>query len=156
MTTNVNEVFNDIHNGCLITAGSIDHYNSMTIGWGTFGCLWSKKVFIAFVKPCRYTYQFMEENDYFTVSFYDEKYKNELSYFGTKSGRDVDKAKETGFHPVDVKGVSVTFKEANETFLLKKIYAQDLDLDQIPEEIVKRYYLKEEPHRVYVGEVIEK
>ena len=63
-----------INNGCLVTAGKIDNFNTMTIGWGMIGTIWRKKTFIVYVKPCRYTYSFMENNEYFTISFYDKKY----------------------------------------------------------------------------------
>ena len=68
-----------IQEGCLLTAGTINNYNTMTIGWGMIGTIWRKKTFIAYVKPCRYTYQFMENNEYFTISFYDKEYKKEAS-----------------------------------------------------------------------------
>lgn len=150
-----NDIFEEIRKGALITAGTIDDFNSMTIGWGTYGALWSKKVFIAYVKPCRYTFEFMEKNDYFTVSFYDDVYKKELLYYGTHSGRDVNKEKETKFNPVNVNDVAVTYKEAKKTLLLKKLYYQDLDINMIPEDIAKRYYEFDKPHRIYVGEIIE-
>ena len=67
---------NMIEEGCLITAGNINDYNTMTIGWGMKGIIWRRKTFIAYVKPCRYTYEFMEKNDYFTISFYEKDYKN--------------------------------------------------------------------------------
>ena len=66
-----------IKEGCLITAGDINNYNTMAIGWGMIGTIWRKKTFVAYVKPVRYTYQFMENNDYFTISFYDKKFIKE-------------------------------------------------------------------------------
>ena len=59
-----------IKDGCLLTSGNINDFNTMTIGWGMIGTIWRKKTFIVYVKPCRYTYQFMENNEYFTISFY--------------------------------------------------------------------------------------
>lgn len=153
-----NDYFDYIKNGCLITAGKIDNYNSMTIGWGTYGVLWSKNVFIAFVKPCRYTNNFLKDNDYYTVNFFDEKYKKEVMYFGSVSGRDIDKAKSCNFDLVDVKNVGVTFKQAKKTLLVKKIYTDQIDIKNYSKDyldIIDKYYKIEEPHMVYVGEIIE-
>lgn len=147
-------IYHNMHKGSLLTAGTIDKFNTMTIGWGVTGVLWGKDVFIAYVRPSRYTYQFMEENDYFTISFYDDEYKKELGYLGTKSGRDTDKVKDVCFTPVEV-GESISFKEANLTILCKKIYYQDLDEKLFPEEVVKKYYPNDDVHRYYIGEIMD-
>ena len=60
----------------LVTAGTKDNFNSMTISWGSFGTLWFKKVITIYIRPDRYTFKFLEENDTFTISFYDEEYKD--------------------------------------------------------------------------------
>ena len=75
----------------LLTAGSFESHNSMTISWGEMGTLWNKKVVTVFVKPCRYTYHFMEENEYFAISFFQEKYHDSLSKMGSVSGEDINK-----------------------------------------------------------------
>ena len=143
-----------IKQGCLVTAGNINDYITMTIGWGMIGTIWRKKTFIVYVKPCRYTYEFMEKNDYFTVSFYDKKYIKEIGYLGSKSGRDTDKVNDVDFHPLEVNN-SITFEEAYCTFVCKKYYYTDINKDNVPNEDINRYYLTEEPHRVYYGEIVE-
>lgn len=150
----MNDLINSLKKGlCLVTAGSIDDFNTMTIGWATFGCVWSRNVCIVYVKPNRYTYQFMEKNDFFTVSFYDETYKKEMSYLGSRSGRDCDKVKDCNFNPVSIdKFNTVSFKEAKYTIVCKKIYFDDLD-NGVLEEIEKRYYGNEPYHRFYIGEI---
>ena len=70
----------------LLTVGNSDKFNTMTISWGGLGTLWNKPVVTVYVKPIRYTYEFMEENDYFTISFYDHKYRKDLALLGSKSG----------------------------------------------------------------------
>ncbi len=137
----------------LVTAGTPDNCNTMTIAWGGLGTLWSKPVATVYVKPCRYTHSFLESNEYFTVSFFDEEHKKALGVLGTKSGRDGDKIAEVGFDVVPC-GESVTFKQAKLTILCKKIYRQDLDTSAMPEAVIKTYYLEEEPHTMFVGEVI--
>ena len=70
----------------LITAGEMNSFNTMTASWGSLGELWNKKVCFCFVRPVRYTYQFTENNDTFTLSFFEEKYRKVLNLCGTKSG----------------------------------------------------------------------
>ena len=138
----------------LVTAGTMDNYNTMTIGWGGFGTLWRKPVCTVYVKPCRYTHSFMDANDYFTVSFYNEEYRDALAVLGTKSGRDSDKVAEVGFVAIPA-GESVTFSQAKTTIVCKKIYRQDMVLDTMPAEAIEKYYTEEAPHTVFVGEVVE-
>ena len=155
----MDEKCNDILNlfskkWALVTAGKEGHYNTMTIGWGTLGTLWSKPICSVYVKPIRYTYDFLEQYDYFTVSFYDEEYKKDLTVLETLSGRDEDKVAKTRLTPV-YDDYGVTFKEALCTIVCKKIYYQDLDVSVMGKDVVEKYYVTEEPHRMYIGEVIE-
>lgn len=138
----------------LVTAGDMDSYNTMTIGWGGMGTLWGKSVVTVYVKPVRYTHEFLDKNDYFTVTFFPEEYRKDLSWLGSHSGRDGDKVAETALTPVAV-GESVGFKEASLTLLCKKIYRQDMDLAAIPAEVAERQYATEAPHTMYVGEVVQ-
>ena len=138
----------------LITAGTINKHNSMTISWGGTGTLWSKPVVSIYVKPCRFTHRFIEENDYFVVSFFNEEYRKALEIMGTKSGKEVDKDALANLTPIKYKDV-VIYQEAKVTLICKKIYQNDLDINSIPKEIADKYYKKEEPHTMYVGEVIE-
>ena len=138
----------------LLTAGPISDHNSMTISWGELGTLWNRDVATVYVKPCRYTYQFMEKNDYFVLSFFEEKNKNSLLVMGSKSGRDVNKDELSGLTPVEYEGLTV-YKEAKMTLICKKIYQNDLVLQNIPQKEVETYYQEEAPHRMYIGEVIK-
>ena len=81
---------------CLITAGTKESYNTMTASWGAMGELWNKDVCFIFIRPQRYTLEFTEREEYFTLSFFSEDYKKALAFCGRNSGRDCDKAKETG------------------------------------------------------------
>lgn len=151
--------FNDLDkNYALLTAGSKDDFNTMTISWGGFGTIWNKPVVTVYVKPIRYTYKFMEDNDFFTVSFYDDKYKKDLLTLGTKSGRDSDKISLTSLNPLYLDN-SVSFEEANVTLVCKKIYYQDLNLELIKEnlsnDIYNRFYGEDPVHRMYIGEVVD-
>lgn len=147
--------FETFHNQwALVTAGNLKDYNTMTISWGGLGSLWSKPVATVYVKPIRHTYNYLESNDYFTVSFYDDAYKKDLGVLGRLSGRDGDKVAQTSLTPEEI-DQSVTFSQAHTTLLCKKIYVQDLDVSQMPEDAIKNYYQTEAPHRMYIGEVIK-
>ena len=138
----------------LVTAGSMEDFNTMTISWGGAGTLWGKPVATVYVKPCRYTHSYLDKNEYFTVSFFPEDYRKDLALLGTKSGRDGDKVAETKLHPVAV-GDSVGFAEASETLLCKKIYRQDMQRELMPAEAVEKFYKEDEPHTIFIGEVLE-
>ncbi len=137
----------------LVTAGSLESYNTMTISWGGLGTLWSRPVATIYVKPIRYTFEFLEKNDYFTVSFFPKEYKKDLGILGSKSGRNGDKIALTSLTPKSIPQ-GVTFEQASAVLVCKKIYWQDLDLERIPTDAVASYYQTEEPHRMYIGEVV--
>ena len=138
----------------LVCAGTLEHHNAMTISWGGLGTLWSRPVATVYVKPVRHTYGFMEESDWFTVSFYGEEYRRALEVMGTISGRDTDKDGAAGLTPVAA-GEGVTYAQAEVTLLCRKIYRQDLDTAHMPPEVVDTYYRTEAAHRMYVGEVVD-
>ena len=138
----------------LLSAGPKDNHNSMTIAWGGMGTLWSKPVITVYVKPCRYTYEFMNRNEYFTVSFYGSAYRKALGIMGSKSGRDTDKDTAAGLTVKEL-GEAVTYEQAEATLLCRKIYWQDLDPATMPPDVVEQFYTTEEPHRMYIGEVVK-
>jgi flavin reductase (DIM6/NTAB) family NADH-FMN oxidoreductase RutF len=138
----------------LVTAGTPASFNTMTASWGAFGELWNKKICICFVRPTRYTYEFLERESLFTLSFFAEEYREALQYCGTVSGRDADKMKATGLTPVPSSQGSVHFAEARLVFECRKIYISDLDPAHfLAPEIEAEYPLKDY-HRMYVGEII--
>lgn len=149
----MNEIASMIQDGALVTAGHIDHFNTMTIGWGLIGTIWRKEVLMCFVRPSRYTYEFFEKNEYFTVSFFYPSYKPQMSYLGTISGRKIDKVKEAQLTPYSM-GEGVGFQEAYVNVLCKKIYFQDMDFDTFPQDVKQIYYSSGDVHRLYMGEIV--
>ena len=138
----------------LVTAGTLDNHNSMTISWGGMGTLWSKDVVTVYIKPRRHTHEFMENNDYFVVSFFKEEYREALNKMGSLSGKNTNKDLEAKLTPVEYKCTTI-YKEASAIFICKKIYHQDLDVNNMPKEAINTYYKVEKPHTMYIGEVIE-
>ena len=143
----------------LLTAGNKQNFNSCTIMYGAKGMVWNKQVYIVFVKPERYTWKFMNDCDYFTVSYFPKEMNNIHKIFGYKSGRDVDKIKETGITPKYLEN-SVTYEEANEVFVMKKLYMKQMDRNIEPEEIIAKYdnpndIIYGERHYLIIGEITE-
>lgn len=139
----------------LLTSGTPEKYNTMTAGWGTIGFNWGKPVFNCFVRPQRYTYEFMEKNEYFTVSFFSKDNHKILSYCGANSGREVDKAKECGLTPIEVCG-STAFEEAELVFVCRKVYVHDLDESEILDaDLDSKWYPQKDYHRSYFGEIVK-
>ena len=138
----------------LLTAGTKDNFNTMTVSWGGIGELWGKDVCFVFVRPQRYTYEFMEKNDYFSLSFFGGEYKKELGICGSKSGRDIDKMAETGFLPVDFEN-AVGYEQAKVNVVLKKLAYQDMKPDGFIDESIMNSYANNDFHRVYVGEIVK-
>ncbi len=136
----------------LLTAGDMESFNTMTVSWGGVGELWSRDVAFVFVRPQRYTYEFMEKSDCFTVSFFGGEYKKELGICGSKSGRDIDKCKETGLEPVSANG-GVTFKQAKVVLVCKKIAFQDIDPKGFLDASIMDTYAAKDFHRMYVGAI---
>jgi flavin reductase (DIM6/NTAB) family NADH-FMN oxidoreductase RutF len=141
----------------LITAGrgeSRDTFNTMTAAWGGLGFLWNKPVAFCFVRPTRRTYEFMEQNECYTLSFFTETYRAALNLCGAVSGRDVDKVARAGLTPFEIQPSAVTFREARLVLVCQKFYFQDLDPGHFLDPNIEKHYPKKDYHRMYIGEII--
>lgn len=140
----------------LVTAGDQHKFNTMTANWGGAGYLWNKPVVFVFVRPERYTYQFIESSDGFTLSFFDEKYRDALNLCGVKSGRDCDKVAEAGLTPHFTELGYPAFKEARLVLECHKLYADTLSknafLDSEP--LKSHYNTKGGIHNLYIAEIV--
>lgn len=138
----------------LITAGGPDHFNMMTASWGGLGVLWHKNVCFVFVRPSRYTYEFMEKNETFSLNFFSQEYRSVLNLCGQKSGRDIDKTKETGLTPFALEHGATGFEQSRLIIECKKLYYQDLNPDHFLDPNIIKNYLNGDFHRMYVGEIL--
>lgn len=138
----------------LLTAGNEEKYNTMTVSWGALGEIWGKDAAFVFVRPQRYTYEFTEKEELFTLSFYGNEYKDALRLCGSKSGRDVDKAEATGLKPVFTDG-TVTFEQAKYTIVCRKMASQFIDPAGFADMAIENNYANKDYHKVYVGEIIK-
>jgi len=143
------------HDWYLVTAGrSVSDYNTMTASWGSFGIMWGKPVFTCGIRPNRHTFGFVEENEYMTLCFFDEKYREMFKFCGSKSGRDYDKAKETGITPFEIDG-SVAFKEASMIVVCRKMYSQQLDKNCFTDKSALSFYESDPYHKMYMSEITD-
>ena len=140
----------------LITAGTKENCNTMTASWGGMGVLWKKNVVTAYIRPQRYTKQFVDEQEYFTLCFFGEQYRRELALCGTKSCRDLDKIAACGFTVTESECGAPYFEEARLVLVCRKLYADDLRaqcfLDRDCDETC---YPEHDYHTFYIGEVVE-
>lgn len=145
------------HDWMLITAkgraeGDKDIVNTMTASWGGMGILWNKPVAFCFVRPQRYTYALTEQAERFSLSFFEEKYREALRLCGTKSGREIDKFAAAGLTPIEVEGVPIV-AEARLNLICRKLYVDTLKEEGfLLPELLKNYTAKDF-HRVYVVEI---
>lgn len=151
-TPDILSVFSDYK--ALLTAGNGDDFNTMLIGWGALGTIWAKPAATVYVRESRYTKEFMDKQDIFTVSFFDKKYMKDEMVLGTLSGRDGDKIAKTSLHPKKLE-TGVTFEEAKVTLVCRKMYAQKMDLSAMPEKVQKQSYADGDLHVMYIGEVLD-
>ena len=143
----------------LVTAGTKEKFNMMTASWGCLGWLWNKPVAVVFIRPERYTHQFIEENDTLTLQFLGNSEKARLAYnfCGSKSGIDFDKAHEAGLTPVTLEGGEVTFEEARLTLVCRKLYKDTLKEENMIDKQLTQWYGEKHGgyHDVYVLEITE-
>lgn len=124
----------------------------MTASWGFAGEMWGEDSIAVVVRPQRYTMEFIDKSDYFTVSFYGER-KDIHKICGSKSGRDVNKTKETGLTPVAGEKY-VYFKEARMVLVIKKQFVQKLSPDSfVDKTIIDRWYPDKDFHNMIIGKI---
>jgi len=156
LTSLQNNVFNLIgKQWMLVTAGNLEKFNTMTASWGGLGVLWNRNVATIYIRPQRYTLEFIESNDQFTLCFFNEVYKDILRYCGAHSGRDVDKVAQTGITPLRTSNGNVVFQDSFLVLECKKIYADRFKEKLIGDKLVKSLiYPSDDYHHIFIGEII--
>ena len=139
----------------LITAGRADKCNTMTASWGGVGVLWGKPVATAYIRPQRYTKQFVDEQEYFTLSFLPESQRANLSYCGRVSGRDEDKIAHCGFTVETAACGAPYFAEAETVLVCRKLYRQRIDPADFIDGAEDRWYPEKDYHDMYIAEIVE-
>ncbi len=140
----------------LVAAGDKEKHNAMTIGWGGIGTLWGHTALTVYVAEKRYTKEFMDKAQYFTVMAFDVADSKVLRYMGTKSGRDGDKAAALGLHTAYTENGTPYYTEATMVIECKTMYAAPFDPQYFKSDVPRRQYgnFPAGLHTMYIGEVV--
>lgn len=145
------------HQWLVLTAGDFhaNHFNAMTVAWGSFGTMWNLPFAQVVVRPTRYTYEFMEQYETFTLCGFPAQYRQALQLLGSKSGRDGDKITEAGLIPIAASQVAAPgFAEADLCIECRKMYWDDLTPEQFVDPEIDKHYPLKDYHRVYFGGIV--
>lgn len=139
----------------LVTAELSGRVNAMTASWGGMGVMWGKNVAFVVIRPTRYTKEFIDASETFSLAFLDESHRKTLGYFGAVSGRDEDKIAKAGL-TVMHEGHTPYFEEADTVLICRKLYVQAFDaacfIDREPDE---RWYPEKDYHTMYIAEIVK-
>lgn len=139
----------------LVTAGSPEKCGTMTASWGGIGVLWGNPSATIYIRPQRNTKQFIDRNEYFTLTFFSEEYRKALSFCGSETGWKVDKVKECGFTVLEGEGAAPYFDEAELVLVCRKRYTQVMDENAIADDVKEKFYQEQDYHTMYIGEIVE-
>ena len=147
------DVFKKFHQQlAVVTCGTVDNFRSLTVGWGMMGNVWGHpgSAITIYINPSRFTFEYMEKEEYFVVSFLPIEYRKDVITLGTKSGREVDKIALTNLVPKALER-GVGFEQSELTFVCRKISSQQFDINSVPKEVREGIYKSMEPHYMYIG-----
>jgi flavin reductase (DIM6/NTAB) family NADH-FMN oxidoreductase RutF len=142
--------------GCLLVSAKKDGTcNVMTIGWGLVGVFWRMPVFLVAVRHSRFTHEFIEDSDEFTVNVPGEGLDKGVSYCGEVSGREHDKFKECNLSLLTGKKVNVpVIKECKIHHECRVVHKLEVRPDLVPVDVKKLFYAKDDFHTLYFGEIL--
>lgn len=150
--------FSDWSRYILVTAGTVDHCNTLLVTWGSFGVMWRRKIASIYIRDSRYTKKFLDEEEYFTLSCLPPEDKPKMSYMGSHSGRDENKYEKAGLHPIDLDGAA-GIEEANLVFVCRKVYGERMEREKYTNPAVFDEWDKGKNegniHNMYIGEIVK-
>lgn len=142
----------------LLTSGdySSGKYNTMTVAWGSIGNMWNLPFVMVVVRPTRFTFEFLNSYQSFTLCGFSKEYKKALNILGTKSGRDCDKIKEAGLTTMKSELVAAPiFEEADLVIECKKIYSDDFNPAHFIDARIEKNYPLKDYHQMIFGEILK-
>jgi flavin reductase (DIM6/NTAB) family NADH-FMN oxidoreductase RutF len=144
-----------IKGGAFLTVKSGNALNTMTIGWATFGVVWSKPIMMVAVRSSRHTFEIIEKASDFTVTVPIGDMRKETAYCGSKSGRDVDKFKMCNLETTNSRQVvSPTIKTRGRHYECRIIYKSAMDPAFFDKDHDSSLYPKKDYHTLYFGEIL--
>ena len=138
----------------LVSAEKEGRVNTMTASWGGVGELWGKYVSTIYIRPQRYTLEFVEREEYYSLCFFGPEYRQALSLCGSKSGRDVDKDAATGLTPCFDQAAPY-YEQARLVFLCRKLYRQDMEKSAFLDKGLLEKWYDNDLHRMFIGEIVK-
>ncbi len=139
----------------LVAAQKDGKVNAMTASWGFGGVMWGKNAVVVGIRPQRYTKEFVDNGDTFSITILPESYRETMSYFGTVSGRDEDKIAKTGLTVAHDENTPY-FEEGRLVLICKKMYSQEIKEENfIDKSIIDKWYPNKDYHMMYVAEIID-
>lgn len=139
----------------LVTAGTRAKANTMTVSWGGVGVLWGKNVAFIFIRDSRYTKELLDAGEFFSVTFFDEAYREALNYCGSHSGREENKMEKAGL-TLGFRHSIPYIDEGNFVLLCKKMSATKITEDSFLDSHIKeKWYPDGDMHTMYVAEIID-
>ena len=144
----------------LLTAGSRDHLNTMTISWGGLGTFWGRPVATVYVGLGRCTKEYMDQAETFSVSWYPRECRRDLGWLGSHHARDYgfDKVSHTSLTPM-MAGDTPAFEEARLILVCRKAYVDLMPREGfVDPEAEATWYSEaddavEDWHTLYIGYV---
>ena len=151
ITENTFKLIND--DWMLITAQKDDKVNALTASWGGLGIMWHYNVAYIFIRPQRYTREFIDGSKTFSLSFFSDEFKKELMYFGTVSGRDEDKIKLSQLN-LDYDNQIPYFSDGKLIVFCEKLYKQTMDKESfLDSKLIADNYAENDFHVMYIGKI---
>ena len=138
----------------LITAGNREKHNTMTASWGGVGELWGRYVSTIYIRPQRYTLEFVEREDYYSLCFFGPDCRQALNLCGSKSGREIDKDAATGLTPCFDEAAPY-YEQARLVFLCRKLYRQDLEEGCFLDKGLLEKWYDNDLHCMFIGEIVK-
>ncbi|MFV0479196.1 MAG: flavin reductase family protein [Anaerorhabdus sp.] len=138
----------------IITVQADQKVNAMTASWLQMGHLWNKDVVTVYVRPQRYTNDFIKKEETFSVAFFGEGYRKELAYLGVATGREEDKLEHCQMSTTLWDNVPI-IEQAEVVFVCKKLYQGQLNKEKfLDEDVRETCYEKDDFHHAYVAEIV--
>ncbi len=137
----------------LISAGTEEKWNTMTASWGALGVMWGKPSATCYIRQSRYTKEFIDNSEYYTLTFLQDGHRDALNLLGSKSGRDMDKMHGSGLTPTFIDG-QPTFEEASLVLVCRKRGVTDIALSDMDGEVAAKWYGDGDYHTMYIGEIV--
>lgn len=136
----------------LVTAEKDKKVNTMTASWGGLGVMWGKNVAFVVIRPERYTKEFIDNSDSFSLTFLKEEHRETLRYLGTVSGRNEDKIEKSG---LTIEHIDETpyFSEGEIVLKCKKLFNQYFDEKSFVDKSILDKWYNNDYHMLYIAEI---